>query len=113
MVGYRVCRANAHVERLLGQEGIEPHFVMRAEDNRLLQGLVARGVGAAIMPLLALDTDRPETLMIDMRSALPDRRTGLVWHRAAPMQAFAEIAQAVAAQLAAELRLTPITPTPG
>jgi DNA-binding transcriptional LysR family regulator len=104
LVGYRVCRAHAQVERLMVTQGIEPRFVMRAEDNQLLQGLAANRVGAAIMPLLAIDLNRPDTVVIDLGDQLPPRRVGLLWHRdrhrTAPTKSFVEVALAVGAELA-------------
>jgi DNA-binding transcriptional LysR family regulator len=107
LVGYRVCRAHAQVERFLRTQGIEPRIVMRAEDNQLLQGLAANGVGAAIMPLLAIDLKRSDTVVIDLGDQLPPRRVGLLWHcnrhRTPPMDSFIEIARALGADLAEHL----------
>jgi DNA-binding transcriptional LysR family regulator len=103
LVGYRVCRAHAQVEQFLRGRGIEPRYAMRAEDNQLLQELAARGVGAAIMPLLAIDLQRSDTVALDLRGQLPPRRIGLVWHRgrhqSPPTQSFIEIALQVGAEL--------------
>ena len=114
LVGYRVCRAHAQVERLLRSNGIEPRFVMRAEDNQLLQGLAANGVGAAIMPLLAIDRNRPDTVVLDLRDQLPSRRVGLLWHRdrhrTPPTESFIEVALAVGPELAREVEDQPPTP---
>lgn len=81
LVGYRVCRAHAEVERFLRSRGIEPRMVFRAEDNVLLQGLAAQGIGAAIMPMLAVDRARRDTVAIDLAGAIPARRIGMVWHK--------------------------------
>lgn len=109
LVGYRVCRANAQVERFLRGRNVEPRVVMRAEDNQLLQGLAARGVGASIMPLLAVDQNREDTVLREIDRELPPRRIGLLWHsgrhRSAPTDGFIAIAQAVAAELAGDLSL--------
>jgi DNA-binding transcriptional LysR family regulator len=111
LVGYRVCRAHAQVERFLRGRGIEPRFVQRAEDNQLLQGLAASGVGAAIMPLLAIDLLRPDTVIVDIGEELPARRVGLLWHadRHRPDYAlqFAELAQDVAGELARSMSGAP------
>jgi molybdate transport repressor ModE-like protein len=109
LVGYRVCRAHAAVERFLRSRGVEPQFVMRAEDNNLLQGLAAQGVGAAIMPLLATDAGRDDTVIIDLDGQLPPRRIGLLWHRdrprSAPAQSFIDVAVAVSGELLSRLAL--------
>jgi DNA-binding transcriptional LysR family regulator len=106
LVGYRVCRAHAQVERFLRGRDIEPRFVMRAEDNQLLQGLAARRVGAAIMPALAVDTNRSDTVVIEIVDELPPRRVGLLWHkgrhRSRPTESFIETATAIGAQLAGQ-----------
>jgi DNA-binding transcriptional LysR family regulator len=103
MVGYRVCRAHAQVEHFLRDRGIEPRYAMRAEDNQLLQGLAAKGVGAAVMPLLAIDLQRADTVVLDLDGQLPSRRIGLIWHRerhqSAPTRSFIEIAAQVGAEL--------------
>jgi DNA-binding transcriptional LysR family regulator len=103
LVGYRVCRAHAQVEQFLRGRGIELDYAMRAEDNQLLQGLAANRVGAAIMPLLAIDLNRSDTVALDLRGQLPPRRIGLLWHRerhqSPPTRSFIEIAQDVGAEL--------------
>jgi molybdate transport repressor ModE-like protein len=111
LIGYRVCRAHARVERFLRDQGIEPRVVMRAEDNHLLQGLAAQGVGAAVMPLLAIDLGRPDTVVLDLRDQVPPREIGLLWHRgrhqAQPAQDFLALARDAAAELAEEAVLAP------
>jgi DNA-binding transcriptional LysR family regulator len=106
LVGYRVCRAHAMVERSMRDQGVEPRTVMRAEDNNLLQGLAAQGMGVAIMPLLAIDRDREDTVMIDLHGIVPARQIGLLWHadrpRTAAAESFIEFSQEVSRELAAE-----------
>jgi DNA-binding transcriptional LysR family regulator len=115
LVGYRTCRAHAQVERWMRSQGVEPRIAMRAEDNNLLQGLAAQGMGVAIMPLLAIDRDRQDTVIIDIGGVLPARQIGLLWHvdrpHTAAAESFIEISQEVSRELAAEwasedLRLT-------
>ena len=45
--------AEAHLHR----SGLEPRVVFRSNDNATVQGLVAAGLGAAFVPLLAVDAD--------------------------------------------------------
>ena len=107
LIGYRVCRAHAQVEQHLRSKGIEPRVVFRAEDNSLLQRLVAAGIGAAIMPLLAVDSHLEAVEVRDLSGVLPDRRIGLVFHgdryRAPAQRAFVELALDHAARLAEQL----------
>jgi len=104
LVGYRVCRAHAAVERFIRSRGIEPRFVFRAEDNQLLQGLAAKGVGAAIMPALAIDRSRNDIVLIDLADEIPRRRIGLVRHsdryQTPAAAAFVRLARETAADLA-------------
>lgn len=110
LVGYRVCRANAQVERFLRSRGVEPRVVLRAEDNNLLQALAARDVGAAIMPLLAIDRSRDDIALVPL-DAIPPRRIGLVWHRdryrSPAAEAFTVLARKLSAELAAEISVQP------
>ena len=107
LVGYRVCRAHAAVERSIRSRGIEPRFVFRAEDNQLLQGLAAMGVGAAIMPALAIDRSRDDIVLIDLADEIPRRRIGLVRHRdryqTPAAAAFVRLAREMAADLAGRI----------
>ncbi len=109
LVGYRVCRAHAAVERFLHSRGIEPRFVFRAEDNQLLQGLAANGVGAAIMPALAIDRSRDDIVLIDLADEIPRRRIGLVRHtdryQTPAATAFIQMAHQTAADLAERMRV--------
>ncbi len=109
LVGYRVCRAHAAVERFLRSRGIEPRFVFRAEDNHLLQGLAANGVGAAIMPALAIDRSRDDIVLIDLADEIPRRRIGLVRHtdryQTPAATAFIQMAHQTAADLSERMRV--------
>jgi DNA-binding transcriptional LysR family regulator len=113
LIGYRVCRAHAEVERYLRSRGIEPRVVFRAEDNQLLQGLAGQGVGAAIMPMLAVDRSRGDTVALDLADLIPNRRIGLVWHRdrfqTSAAQAFIGLARKLAEGLATQLARPPST----
>jgi DNA-binding transcriptional LysR family regulator len=105
LVGYRVCRAQLEVERFLRSHGIEPRVVFRAEDNMLVQGLAAQGIGAAIMPRLAVDPARDDTVSVALDDLIPRRRIGLVWHRdrhqTAAARAFRCLARDVSLELSA------------
>jgi DNA-binding transcriptional LysR family regulator len=107
LVAYRECRANAVVERHLRAHGVEPRVVLRAEDNALLQRLAATGIGAAIMPVLALDSALEGVELRRLDALIPDRRIGLVRHgeryRPPAGLAFVELALAHAGRLADEL----------
>jgi DNA-binding transcriptional LysR family regulator len=112
LVAYRECRANAVVERHLRAHGIEPRVVLRAEDNALLRRLAGTGIGAAIMPALALDPPLDGVELRRLDGLIPDRRIGLVLHRdrfhPPAARAFVDLALAHAARLADELCTRPV-----
>src|SRR5262249_26310851 len=61
--------------------GVEPSFVCRSEINSGVQALVAQGVGAAIMPRLAVNQNDRRIAIVGLGDALPPRRIALYWHR--------------------------------
>jgi molybdate transport repressor ModE-like protein len=61
--------------------GVEPQFVIRSELNGGVQSLVAEGVGAALMPRLAVDEGDPRVVAIPLDGMLPARRICLYWHK--------------------------------
>jgi DNA-binding transcriptional LysR family regulator len=81
LLGFRSCRNEHLVDAHLRAQGLEPNVVFRSDDNGTLQALVAAGMGAALMPGLAVDLDDPETVAIDLGEMVPPRHLGIVWHR--------------------------------
>ena len=71
--------------RLLGEHlraaGVEPRFVSSSDINAGVQALVAHGVGAALMPRLAVNDADPHIAIVPLGDALPPRRIALYWHR--------------------------------
>jgi DNA-binding transcriptional LysR family regulator len=61
--------------------GVEPSFVFRSEINSGVQELVAHGLGAAVMPRLAVNDSDPRIAVIALGDVLPPRRIALYWHR--------------------------------
>jgi len=61
--------------------GIEPSFVFRSEANSGVQALVAHGVGAALMPRLAVNANDPRIALVPLEDELPARRIAIYWHR--------------------------------
>lgn len=105
LIGFRACRSTRHVEDRLRQTGREPVFVLRSEDNGIVQAMAAAGLGVALVPLLAVDRDDPGVRVIP--TDLEARRIALVWHRdryrSPAARAFADIAREEAAALADEV----------
>ena len=108
LIAYRHCRTMGAIEESLRHSGREPRIVFRTDDNGTVQGLVAAGVGVAIVPRLTLQAAADEIEVIDMSERLPPRLIGVAWHRdryrTPAARAFVETAREVVAaeaQLAA------------
>jgi molybdate transport repressor ModE-like protein len=64
----------------LQSRGIEARIVLRSDDNSTVMGLVAEGLGVAILPRLAVQLRR-DVRVVPLRPPLEPRRIGLAWHR--------------------------------
>ena len=74
-----------HVEEQLRAHGVEPRFVLEAETATAVQGLVAAGLGAAVLPRLAADERRADTMLADLEPGVVAPRTiAAVWCRMQP-----------------------------
>ena len=95
-----------HVEEQLRTHGIEPNFVLQAETGAGVQGLVAAGLGAAVLPRLATDERRAETQVVELApGVIASRTVAAVWSRLQPLSsdaaAFVEAARTASAGRAA------------
>jgi DNA-binding transcriptional LysR family regulator len=105
LISYSACRGMRRVEATLEARGAEPNVVMRSDVNATVQALVAAGVGAAIVPRLAVDESDERTAVVEFGRSLtvPPRTLALAWHRdrahTPAVREFVEIAQQVAVEL--------------
>jgi DNA-binding transcriptional LysR family regulator len=106
LVGFSYCAAMNHVESQLASSGRSPNVVFRSDNNGTVQGLVGAGVGVSVSPLLTVDADDPDVVVIDLQGRIPPRVIGLVWHRdrhrSPAAEAFVETARVVCGDLSAE-----------
>jgi DNA-binding transcriptional LysR family regulator len=63
-----------HVVRSCHAAGFEPRVSFESDDYQTVQGLVAAGVGVALIPQLALSTVRPDVLVRPLDPDSPVRR---------------------------------------
>jgi DNA-binding transcriptional LysR family regulator len=63
-----------HVVRLCHAAGFEPNVSFESDDYQTVQGLVAAGVGVALIPALALPAVRPDVVVRELSPAPPVRR---------------------------------------
>src|SRR5215210_7292913 len=65
----------------LRSQGVEPQFSLRSDDNTVVQGFLAAGFGAALIPLLAAELLGGQFAVLRFESPLPPRVIGLAWVR--------------------------------
>jgi DNA-binding transcriptional LysR family regulator len=80
LFGFRQCRSLHQVENRFRDAGLEPRVVFRSDDNGTIQGLVAAGLGAALVPLLAVEAGDGGVAVLPLAD-VPPRRIGIAWHR--------------------------------
>ncbi len=101
LISYRTCRTTQRVEERLRHAGRDPHIVFRSDDNGTVQGLVAAGVGIAIVPRLTVDEEDRAITAIDLGDRVPPRLIGIAWHRdrrrTRAAEAFVELARQLTA----------------
>jgi DNA-binding transcriptional LysR family regulator len=81
LIGYRSCRTTEQVEERLRVAGKEPHVVFRSDDNYTVQGMVAEGIGVALVPLLTVDPSDDRIAVVGLGDRVPGRLIGVAWHR--------------------------------
>jgi molybdate transport repressor ModE-like protein len=82
LVGFRSGGASTEpIEAAFRAARLEPHWAFRSNDNQTVQGLVAAGMGCAIVPLLTVDTDDPRIVTVDLQGAIEPRVVGIGRHR--------------------------------
>jgi len=94
--------SRAHVEEQLRAHGVEVRFVLQAETGAGVQGLVAAGLGAAVVPRIAADERRAETEVVELaEGVVASRNIAAVWSRMQPLRpgaaAFVEASQSACA----------------
>ena len=81
LVGFRSGQSMDPVEAAFRAEGLEPRWAFRSDDNQTMQGLVAAGVGYAVVPRLTIDESDPRTSIIELGDLVAPRVIALGRHR--------------------------------
>jgi DNA-binding transcriptional LysR family regulator len=75
------------------------NIVFRSDDNGTLVGLVAEGLGVAVVPQLVVNPRNPAYVALPFGNRIPPRRLAIVWHRDryrnAAADAFIELARTI------------------
>jgi DNA-binding transcriptional LysR family regulator len=102
LIGEHAGTNQAYIDQNLRDAGVTPRYVFRTNDNGAKQAMVRTGMGAAIMPLLAVDLDDPEVLVLPTDPLIPPRSILMAIpppsRRSPAMERFAEIAREVGTQ---------------
>jgi DNA-binding transcriptional LysR family regulator len=73
------------------------NIIFRSDDNGTLVGLVAEGLGVAVVPQLVVNPRNPAYVALPFGNRIPPRRLAIAWHRdryrSAAAIAFAELAK--------------------
>ena len=82
-------------------------YAFQSNDDGTLQGLVAAGFGAALVPLLSVSPGDARVRVMELEPAVPPRLLAVVWHRdrhrSPAAKAFVEIARGVRPEVEAQL----------
>jgi DNA-binding transcriptional LysR family regulator len=74
------CQGSNIVLRACAQAGFEPRVAYTSDDYFAIQGLVASGMGVALVPGLALASQREDVAVRPLRGRPPYRRIGAVFN---------------------------------
>jgi DNA-binding transcriptional LysR family regulator len=106
LIGFTHSGSTQRVIAHLRRQGVEPQFALRSDDNTVIQGFLAAGFGAALIPRLAADLLGGEFAVMRLESPLPPRVIGLAWTRdlstCPPAALFLATTRRVVAQLWAD-----------
>jgi DNA-binding transcriptional LysR family regulator len=81
LIAFKSSGSTQRLVRYLRGEGVEPQFVLRSDDNTVVQGFVAAGFGAALIPGLAAGLLAGSFAVLPFEPALPPRLIALAWTR--------------------------------
>jgi DNA-binding transcriptional LysR family regulator len=81
LVGFRSGHSMDPVEAAFRADGLEPRWAFRSNDNQTVQGLVAAGVGYAVVPRLTVDESDARTAIVELGDLVAPRVIALGRHR--------------------------------
>jgi DNA-binding transcriptional LysR family regulator len=81
LIGFNHSGSTQRVITHLRSQGVEPQFALRSDDNTVVQGFLAAGFGAALIPRLAADLLGGQVAVLRFEAPLPPRVIGLAWIR--------------------------------
>lgn len=96
IITYAQMRKVHSIEQRIGRPELSEQIVLRSNNNGTILGLVAAGVGVAVISRLSIDPFRSDIRTVALAQASP-RTIGIAWHRdryrSPPLDAFVHTAQ--------------------
>jgi molybdate transport repressor ModE-like protein len=109
-----VCHQGDAAEAFCLAHGLEAQIRYRIEDNETLIGFAAAGVGAALIPHLAVSPERSDVVVVELATRPPSRTALLVWHtdreQSQAVGVVVQAIQAICAELASGATTSARTP---
>jgi LysR family transcriptional activator of glutamate synthase operon len=121
LIGFKTSRAGEGALAYLRSRGYEPRSSAAADDSLTLQRLVAAGLGAALLPRLALE-DVEGVRVLELPADVPPRAVAIAWHRdleprpaasafvRAAVRACEELLDSQRARVGSQHRIAPVQP---
>jgi DNA-binding transcriptional LysR family regulator len=106
-------RFTPRLRKILEVVNDKPRFVQGSTLNRAVQAMVGAGLGAAVMPRVAIDLDDEDTVAVDLSGVLPPARVALFWHRErtqSQLQGLIRLAQEICAEIQSADELAEASP---
>ena len=104
LLTYETCTHLLRVEQALARLRTVLNPVVRSDDAPTLHGLVASGVGYALLPRLAINTGDSRVIAVPVDPRIPHRTVCLAWHRERGVTASMRVILAASKQVAHELQ---------
>jgi DNA-binding transcriptional LysR family regulator len=81
VMSFPSCRTLAQIEESMRSHGLTPQFVHRSDDINTVQAMVSAGIGAALLPRLAIERAYVGKSVVELALPVPPRVIIIVWHR--------------------------------
>ncbi len=103
LIGQSPCFCQLMIDDCLRAHGVEPDYVFRSNDNAAVQAMVRAGMGRAILPFLAVDTNDAGVHISSLEPDVPPRVVTIVRRKGRTLipaaERFIELARAACANM--------------
>ncbi len=103
LIGQSPCFCQLMIDDCLRTQGVEPDYVFRTNDNAAVQAMVRTGMGRAILPHLAVDTNDRGVVIAALDPPVPPRVITLARRRGRTLIPAADRFVALALEVAGSL----------